>query len=138
MARFAQPAAGDGRTQAMARIRQAMAAHPFMVAGTRRFDTEVMQVTGEDALVKTGAEGVYCAMLPGLGLGVALKIDDGATRASETVMAEILRRLGIIDATRADAIGEAVAPVVRSRKGVLVGEIHPASGWAEAIKPPES
>ena len=41
-----------------------MAKHPFMVAGTGRFDTKVMEALGERAFVKGGAEGVYCAALP--------------------------------------------------------------------------
>ncbi|MDQ0324633.1 L-asparaginase II [Rhodopseudomonas julia] len=67
--------------------------YPWHVAGTGRFCTLAMQALGGRALVKTGAEGVFCAALPEFGLGVALKVDDGATRASEAVMAEILARL---------------------------------------------
>src|SRR3546814_3558664 len=46
---------------------------PIYRRGSRRFDTRVMEMTGEKALIKTGAEGVYCAAFPELGLGVALK-----------------------------------------------------------------
>lgn len=133
MARFGLPGTSDARADAMARIRRSMAAHPFLIAGTGRYDTEVMKVTGEEALVKTGAEGVYCAMLPGLGLGVALKVDDGATRASEAVMTEILRRLRILDTARIAALGETASPVIRNRKGEPVGAVQPASGWADAM-----
>ena len=134
MAAFARPAAKDARARAMARIRASMAAHPFLVAGTGRFDTRVMEVTGEDALVKTGAEGVYCAMLPALGVGVALKIDDGATRASEVAMAEILTRLGVLDAARREALGDTVAPVICNRNGEVVGAVRTAEGWSAAIR----
>ena len=58
-------------------VRAAVAAHPFMVAGAGRFDTEVMKLLGARAFTKTGAEGVFCAALPALGLGVAVKADDG-------------------------------------------------------------
>lgn len=133
MARFARPDGAGTRADAMARIRRSMAAHPFLIAGTGRYDTEIMKVTGEEALVKTGAEGVYCAMLPGLGLGVALKVDDGATRASEAVMTEILRRLRVLDADRIAALGDTATPVIRNRKGEPVGAVRPASGWADAL-----
>jgi L-asparaginase II len=64
-----------------------------MVAGTGRFDTRVMQHLGERVFCKVGAEGVYCAALPELGLGVAIKMDDGNTaRAAEVVMAAVLQR----------------------------------------------
>jgi L-asparaginase II len=99
-----------------------VATEPFLVAGTGRFDTEVMDVTGGRAFVKTGAEGVYTAALPDLGLGVALKIDDGATRASEAVMATVLARyLPDID------LASFVEPPVRSWRGVPVGRLRPAA-----------
>jgi L-asparaginase II len=82
------------RAWAAKRLRAAVAAHPFMVAGTGRFDTLVMQRLGERVFVKIGAEGVYCAALPERGLGVALKIDDGNTaRAAEVVMAAAIEAL---------------------------------------------
>jgi L-asparaginase II len=65
-----------------------------MVAGTGRFDSRVMARLGERVFCKVGAEGVYCAALPELGLGVALKMDDGNTaRACEVAMAAVLEAL---------------------------------------------
>ncbi len=72
---FAKLATGEGvgpeRAKAFARLRAACAAEPFMVAGSGRFCTDVMGLFGERVFVKTGAEGVFCAALPGQGLGVA-------------------------------------------------------------------
>jgi L-asparaginase II len=68
-------------------------AEPFHVAGTGRFCTNVMLKLPDRAFVKAGAEGVYCASLPESGLGVALKIDDGAKRAAEAVMVAALEAL---------------------------------------------
>ena len=83
-----------GHATAALRLRQAVARAPHMVAGTGRFDTRVMQHFGERVFCKVGAEGVYCAALPTLGLGVAVKMDDGNTaRACEVVMAALLARL---------------------------------------------
>jgi L-asparaginase II len=78
------------RAAAAKRLREAAAAEPFMVAGSRRFDTDVMQALGTKVFTKTGAEGVYCAALPEQGLGVALKCDDGAGRAAQAVMASVI------------------------------------------------
>jgi len=78
---------------AAARLRPAVAANPFMIAGEGRFDTEVMDALGEAAFVKGGAEGVVAGALPALGLGFALKIDDGAARAADAAAASLLRRL---------------------------------------------
>ena len=50
------------------------------------------QVRVEGTVVKTGAEGVYCAALPEQGLGIALKCDDGGTRAAEVAMAAAIAR----------------------------------------------
>ncbi len=73
------PASGLAPEQAHAapRLRAAVAAAPFMVAGSGRFDTRVMERLGARVFCKVGAEGVYCAALPELGLGVAIKMDDG-------------------------------------------------------------
>ncbi len=130
MARIANPAGlGSSRAAACARLRAAMAAHPFMVAGSGRCDTAVMERTGEAAFVKTGAEGVYCAGLAEKGLGLALKIDDGARRASEVALLALLRHLGALDAGQIDALGAYANPPVTSRRGVPVGEVRAAAGW---------
>lgn len=88
-ARFSDPDFAAAR-----RIIAAVRAHPFMVAGTGDFDTLIMEAVPR-LFVKTGAEGVYCASIPHAGLGVALKIDDGASRASEVAIASVLAGLGV-------------------------------------------
>ncbi|MBA4178179.1 MAG: asparaginase [Leptothrix sp. (in: Bacteria)] len=95
---FARIATGvglrPGHAAAAARLRQAVARAPYMVAGSGRFDSRVMERLGERVFCKVGAEGVYCAALPTLGLGVALKMDDGNTaRACEVAMAALIERL---------------------------------------------
>jgi L-asparaginase II len=82
--------------------------------------------------VKTGAEGVYAAIVPGHGLGIALKIDDGAGRAAETAMAFLLDRLALVEP--ADAREIVYAPVLNTREAV-VGERRPAAALVEAILP---
>ncbi len=82
------------RAQAARRLREAVARAPWMVGGSGRFDTRVMQAFGEQVFCKVGAEGMHCAALPSLGLGVAVKMDDGNNaRAVEVVMAALLQRL---------------------------------------------
>jgi L-asparaginase II len=83
-----------GYARAAARLRAAVAAAPFMVAGTGRLDTVLMQRLGARVFCKVGAEGVYCASLPELGLGLALKMDDGNTaRAAEVALAALVDAL---------------------------------------------
>ena len=117
----------EARQAACARLRRAVAAHPFMVAGTGRFDTRVMELTGEKAFIKTGAEGVYCAAFPELGLGVAIKVDDGAGRAAEILMARLLARFEILGEAQAARLGGLFTAPVLNRAGRSVGEIRPAA-----------
>lgn len=118
------------RAKAAARIRQAVAAEPFMVAGSGRFDTDVMQVLGARAFVKTGAEGVYCAALPEKGLGIALKIDDGATRASTAVMASIIDRCLDLNADERAVIDAAIEVPLKNWNGTEVGRVRPSPALA--------
>jgi len=123
-ARMAKPATlPKPRIAAIARIRKAMAAEPFMVAGSGRFCTRVMQTLGERAVVKTGAEGVYIAILRDKGWGIALKIDDGGTRASEVALAALLQRCGVFD----PALESALRVPIVNRAGLEVGQVRPAA-----------
>ena len=115
----------------MLRIRRAWGQHPFFVAGSDRFDTNLMEATGGRVLVKTGAEGVYCACLPEFGLGIALKIDDGAGRAAEVAVAALLRHAGALDDAVCKALADRIRPSVKSRRGFDAGEIRPAVGFPE-------
>jgi L-asparaginase II len=118
-------ALSPSRGQACARILAAMVAQPDLVAGTGRACTLLMRQAPGIA-VKTGAEGVYVAILPSLGLGVALKIDDGATRAAETAMASLLIAFGALkDEGPAHALAH--APVLNTRNA-SVGERRTPEG----------
>ena len=108
------------------RILRAMIAYPELVAGTGRFGTEVMRAAKGKVAAKVGAEGVYAAMLPDLGLGVALKIDDGGSRAAEIAIAVILEKLAVID----PAAGFASAPIINTR-GTPVGMRRAAQALRE-------
>ncbi len=120
MAQFADTSElSPTRAEACGRILKAMMAHPDLVAGSGRPCTALMRQS-ERIVVKTGAEGVFVAALPGLGLGLALKIDDGAPRASETALAALLIALGALPDEGAAAL-LARAPVLNTR-GVKVGE----------------
>ncbi|ONG54217.1 asparaginase [Pseudoroseomonas deserti] len=122
---FARLGTGEGlsagHAAAAARLRAAVAAHPFMVAGTGRFDTAVMTALGARAFTKVGAEGVFCAILPEQGLGIALKCADGATRAAEVAMAALLARL-LPDLP--EEVSTLAAPVMRNWNGIEVGRMR--------------
>ena len=109
------------------RILRAMMAHPELVAGTGRSCTALMCAAHGKAAVKIGAEGVYAAMLPDAGLGVAVKIDDGAARGAETAIATLLEKLGVVDC----GAGLSRAPITNTR-GDTVGEKRPAKVLLDA------
>ncbi|MBG6079056.1 L-asparaginase II [Rubrivivax gelatinosus] len=87
----------EGRARAAKRLMAAVTVEPFMVAGSGRFDTRIIERLGERVFCKVGAEGVFCAAFPKAGLGVALKMDDGASRACEVVMAALIERFVRLD-----------------------------------------
>lgn len=112
------------RARAAARLRTACAQKPWHVAGTGRFCNEIMRLLGTRALVKTGAEGVFCGVLPSEGLGIAIKCDDGAGRAAEAIMAAlIVRFLPLQDQERA-ALARFTRPTLRNWNGIEVGSLR--------------
>jgi L-asparaginase II len=122
MARMVDTASlGPGRARAAAVVLDAMAAEPFFVGGTASFVTQCMTVAGATVRLKVGAEGVYAAALPRHGYGIALKIEDGGTRAAELAMASLLRRLGCFSEEQRHALDTYLHPVVRNVSGREVG-----------------
>jgi L-asparaginase II len=117
------------RGQAAKRIVAAMIAHPELVSGTGRTCAILIQACGGKAAVKTGAEGFFAGIVPGKGLGIALKIDDGAGRAADAVMAVLLEKLHLMDAS-GDA-GKIVHAPVLNTVGKQVGERRAAPALAQ-------
>jgi len=97
-----------------------------MVAGEGRFDTEVMRLFGPRVFVKTGAEGVYCAALPELGLGFAVKADDGATRAAQIMIAALIGRMLPGGESERRRLAPFASPILRNWNGVEVGALRAA------------
>ena len=113
------------------RLRQAFLAHPHLVAGEGRFCTDLMTGWPVAVLAKVGADGVYCAALPGAGIGIALKMEDGDMRSSPTALFTILRMLG--EAGQFDmpvdlrtALAAHVEPAIRDTRGGTVGVLRAA------------
>jgi len=128
---FAAMATGQGfgreRAQAARRLIDACMAHPFLVAGTNRADTRLMETAPGRVFVKTGAEGVYCGAIPELGLGIALKCGDGAGRAAEVAVAAVLAKLFKADEALADRLRQLASPNLRNWQGTIVGTLRPTT-----------
>ena len=106
-------------------IVNAVRANPFLIAGTGRFDTKIMQAVPR-LFIKVGAEGVFCGCIPHAGLGFALKCDDGAVRGAEVAVAEMLAHLSVwTEAEKAELEAFAREPLHNWRK-LYVGEISAA------------
>ena len=127
MAAFAQPG-GDARGQAMARLVQAMTAYPELVAGEGRACTELMRAMGGRVAVKTGAEAVFIAIIPEKKLGVAVKIEDGGTRASEAAITALLVQLGVLDKDH-PVVGKYLTNPMKNWRGIEVGGLRLAPGF---------
>ena len=133
---FARFGSGRGltpeRAAAARRIFDAAIAEPCYIAGTGRFCSEAITAMNGAALVKTGAEGVFCGTVPNANLGIAIKCDDGASRAAETVMANLLLVLGRQDNA---TLRKWANPPLLNRRGIRIGEIRLAEGALAGLRP---
>lgn len=131
MAKFAaSDGLGSAQRDACRRLATSMGEHPGMVAGEGRACTLIMEAL-PGVIVKTGAEGVFTAALPARGLGLALKVEDGATRASEVAVMALLERLGAVDEAARDRLKTIARPTLRNHAGTVVGRIEPEPDWPD-------
>ncbi|RAH97828.1 asparaginase [Acuticoccus sediminis] len=112
------------RAEAARRLMEAAMAEPWLVAGTGRMCTELMALAPGRIYAKTGAEGVYVGAFPQAGLAVALKCDDGTTRASEALMAALVLRHAALPAEAAAQVAGMADRPVTDRNGAEVGRIR--------------
>lgn len=125
---FARLATGAGlsptRASAAGRILRAAMAEPFYVSGTGRACNALMSAAPGKVYAKTGAEGVFCAALPEKGLGIALKCEDGTTRAAEAMIAAVLARLMDDDAALSAAFSAMANKTMKNWNGIDVGAVR--------------
>ena len=107
------------------RLRTAMTLHPDLVAGEGRACTNLMRAMGGKVAIKTGAEAFFIAIIPELKMGVALKIEDGGTRAAECAIAAILVKLGVLEADHPETLKYLNAPI-RNRRDLITGYVRAA------------
>lgn len=131
MARIAVPdRLPPGRQAAVRALAEAWGRHPELVGGTHAFDTRLMQAVGSRLLVKSGAEGMCCAVLPEHGLGVALKVEDGGQRAAGVALLALLAELRLLPS---EVPADLARPAVLNRTLVEVGQVRPAAGLSESL-----
>lgn len=107
----------------MERIVRAMTHHPVMVAGVGEFDTELMRLAPGEVVSKAGAEGVQCLGRLGEGMGLAIKVMDGAKRAKYAVAIHLLKQLGWISPSVAEALSEKFMNLGKYKRLEVIGEL---------------
>lgn len=119
---------GTAEEPGLRQVREAMLAHPYLVAGQGRLDTALMESWAGRVIAKVGAEGVFAASLPTLGLGVALKVDDGDNATAATALLAILEaivaRHGAGASWPFDRLARWRSPEIRDTRGGVTGRVE--------------
>lgn len=118
---YAQLASGDNL--AMERIVRAMTHHPAMIAGEGEFDTELMRLSQGELVSKAGAEGVQCIGRVGEGMGLAIKVMDGAKRAKYAVAIHLLKQMGWISPSVSETLSETFMKLGEYKRLEVIGEL---------------
>ena len=115
--------AGDDH---VARSAAAIRKYPQLFGGTDRFDTVLIEETNGGVIAKVGAEGVHSVAVPSLGIGMAIKVEDGALRAQHVAVLHALQQLGVLPAELPPRLAEFMAKPLRNTRGEVVGEVRSA------------
>lgn len=121
-ARFAR--AVQAGEEVPARIAAALRSHPHLMGGTDRFDTVLIQETNGAVISKVGAEGVHSVAVPALGIGLAIKVEDGALRAQHIAVLGALQQLGVLPAQLPARLEDFAHRPVKNTRSEQVGEIR--------------
>ena len=125
-ARMADPSElEEPRKQSIRRVTDAMMNAPEMVGGTSRFCTDFMKCMDGKMFGKVGAEGVYCVGVPKVGIGIAVKIEDGNSRATSAVVMEVLRQMELIEEQEVKALESYHYPSLLNARKEQVGMLRP-------------
>jgi L-asparaginase II len=115
-----------------ARTAAAIRKHPQLFGGTDRFDTVLLEETQGAIIAKVGAEGVHTVTVPSLGIGLAIKVEDGALRAQHVAVLAALQQLGVLPAELPSRLAEFSEKALRNTRGEVVGAVRGVLGAREA------
>jgi L-asparaginase II len=105
------------------RVVHAMVTQPFLVGGTERFDSILIEETGGRVLSKVGAEGVHCAVILDRAIGIAVKVEDGNSRAQYPALLHLLQELGALPVPLPQRLAELLRKPLRNSRGEVIGEM---------------
>ncbi len=109
------------------RIVHAMQTRPFLVGGSDRFDSALIEATEGRVIAKIGAEGVHSCALIDEGIGLVVKVEDGAQRAQFPAVLAALQQLGALPDELPPRLAEFARRQLRNTRGEIVGEVHVAT-----------
>ena len=107
------------------RIVHAMQTRPFLVGGSDRFDSAIIEATEGRVIAKIGAEGVHSVAIVDDGIGIALKVEDGAQRAQFPAVISVLQHYGALPRDLPPRLAEFLRRPLRNTRGEVVGEVRP-------------
>lgn len=116
--------AASEQRPAASKVVGCMTLYPGYVAGRGRPGTAVTEVAGSRLFVKSGAEGVFGVGILERGLGVVVKVEDGAQRAAAPALLATLAELDVITSSELDQLARFARPTVRNTRGDVVGEVR--------------
>jgi L-asparaginase II len=109
------------------RIVHAMQTRPFLIGGSDRFDSALIEETDGRVLAKVGAEGVHTVAILDQNVALAVKVEDGAQRAQFAAVLRLLQRLGALPETLPARLEEFMRRPLRNTRGEVVGEVRPVA-----------
>jgi L-asparaginase II len=115
------------------RIVHAMQTRPFLVGGSDRFDSALIEATEGRVIAKIGAEGVHSLAVIDDGIGIAVKVEDGAQRAQFPAVIAVLQHLRVLPADLPPRLAEFMRRTLRNTRGEPVGEVRPIGLNGKAI-----
>lgn len=113
----------SGQSLDLERVVRAMTYHPSMIAGEGAFDTELMRLSEGELVSKSGAEGIQCIGRIGEGMGLAIKVQDGAKRAKYAVAIQVLKQMGWISPSVAETLSETFMTLSQYKRLEVIGEL---------------
>ncbi len=118
---YAQLAAGSSLD--LERIARAMTYYPRLISGDGNFDTELMRLSEGELVSKSGAEGIQCVGRVGQGMGLAIKVKDGARRAKYATAIQLLRQMGWISPAIAEILSDKFVQLTPYKRLETIGEL---------------
>lgn len=111
-----------------ARIARAIRTRPLLFGGTDRFDSLVIEESSGRVIPKVGAEGVHSVVVLDKGLGLTVKVEDGASRAQYPAVLRLLQLVGALPDPLPQRLQEFGRPRIRNTRGEVVGEVRSIDG----------